>query len=187
MKRSFVISLLFLLLLALPAKAQYYSIGDDPGSLKWNSLQSRHYKVIYPTALDSLARVYLLAFEKYRNVTDAGLGVSSADIPLVLHPYTSISNASVAWAPKRVDILTTPPYNRPYTNGWPKMLALHEGRHVTQMTHFTRGFWGGVAYVLGEQAAGAGIGIHTSGWFREGDAVDNETDWTNAGRGRNAS
>ena len=50
--------LLALLLAALPLKAQFYLAGDDPGHLRWFTIQTPHYQLIYPEGADSLARTY---------------------------------------------------------------------------------------------------------------------------------
>src|SRR5574344_741223 len=96
------------------AHAQYYTLGSDPSSVSWSKIKSANYSIVYPDSMDSLARVYLFNFEKNRNLVNEGMNLNMANVPLVLHPYSSLSNATVVWAPKRVDILTTPPFERGY-------------------------------------------------------------------------
>ena len=43
---------------AVPARAQYYSTGEDPSRLKWNRIQAGSLQVVYPRGLDSLAFRY---------------------------------------------------------------------------------------------------------------------------------
>ena len=45
-------------LLLLPAglKAQFYVTGDNPGRLKWNTIDTDNFSIIYPQGSDSLAR-----------------------------------------------------------------------------------------------------------------------------------
>ena len=68
--------IVILVLLGLPfmAEAQFYSVGDDPGRLKWYSIESRNYRIIYPGGLDSLARVYGEMLEQYRLPAGASAG-----------------------------------------------------------------------------------------------------------------
>ena len=47
---------LLLLACALPAKAQFFLAGDDPARLRWYSVETPHYELIYPEGADSLAR-----------------------------------------------------------------------------------------------------------------------------------
>ena len=58
--------LAFIAFLCFPvwAKAQFYTVGDDPGRLKWYSIETPEYRIIYPAGLDSLARVYGKLLEK---------------------------------------------------------------------------------------------------------------------------
>ena len=166
------------------AMAQYYTLGSDPSFVQWNKMKSAHFSIVYPNYMDSVARVYLYNFERNRNLTNEGMGVEMVNIPLVLHPYTSLSNATVVWAPKRVDIFSTPEFKGGYAQSWETQLSLHEARHIDQMTHYTKGFFKFLYYLMGEQSSGLGVGMYPSGWFLEGDAVPNETNFSKDGRGR---
>ncbi|MCF0173346.1 MAG: hypothetical protein HUJ91_06425, partial [Bacteroidales bacterium] len=106
MRRGLLV--IFLTLLSVAGYSQYYTVGSDPWRVRWNIMRSENFRVIYPRPLDSLARVYLYEFEKARPLDQMGMKISMAEMPLVLHPYTIQSNATVAWAPRRVDIFTTP-------------------------------------------------------------------------------
>ena len=68
MKTFFIrhILLLSLLLMPLAASAQFYVTGDDPGRLKWYSIETDNFKVIYPEGTDSLARIYAEKIERFR-------------------------------------------------------------------------------------------------------------------------
>ncbi|MBQ9583135.1 MAG: hypothetical protein IJR25_02255 [Bacteroidales bacterium] len=166
------------------AGAQYYTLGADPSSTRWSIIRGDNFNVIYPRGMDSLAREYLYNFELERVRTQVGLKIDGAHVPLVLHTDALTSNATVVWAPRRVDIYTTPPFNRGYADDWTHQLAVHEGRHVGQVTHFTTGTFEVFRYLLGEQAVGLGMGFYPTGWELEGDAVHSETDFSKSGRGR---
>ncbi len=169
---------------SVSVSAQYYTLGTDPASARWSIIKGDNFRVIYPHGLDSLAREYLYNFEIARPRTQVALAIEGSEMPLILHPYTVNSNATVVWAPRRVDIFTTPPFNRGYADTWVRQLALHEGRHVGQCTHFTTGTFAVFKYLLGEQGVGLGMGFYPTGWELEGDAVHSETDFSKAGRGR---
>lgn len=166
------------------AFAQYYTVGADPGCLRWKTIKGDHFDVIYPRGMDSLARNYLYNFELERPRIQTAQKIEGAHMPLVLHPYALISNATVVWAPRRVDVYTTPPFNSGYADDWTHQLAVHEGRHIGQCTHFTTGTFGVFRWLLGEQGVGLGMGFYPTGWELEGDAVHSETDFSKAGRGR---
>ena len=169
---------------SVTASAQYYTLGADPGSIRWKSIRGDHFDVIYPRGMDSLARNFLYNFELERPRVQAAHKIEGAHIPLVLHPYVLTSNATVVWAPRRVDIFTTPQFNGGFADDWAHQLAVHEGRHVDQCTHFTTGTFAIFKYLLGEQGVGIGMGFYPTGWELEGDAVHSETDFSKTGRGR---
>ncbi len=165
---------------------QFYTIGDDPPFIKWNQIKSKNYTIIFPEKIDSLAREYLFTLERQRASVMEPLMIDPKPIQIVLHPYTTFSNGSVAWAPKRVDLITTPnPYNGT-PQSWIEQLTTHESRHIGQIEHFTKGVYNVLYYLLGEQITGLGVGLYPSNFFLEGDAVTTETELTQSGRGRQA-
>ena len=116
-----------------------------------------------------------------------GLKIDPQRIPIILHPYLSRTNGEVVWAPKRVELMTMPPYDDSYPQPWNEQLAIHEGRHIGQMTYYTTGVYGVLHYFLGESSAGLGVGFNPSTWIFESDAVVNETVLSNTGRGRGSA
>ena len=186
--RSVVLIAIFLLLFSAvdTMKGQFVSSGGVPGKVKWMEVQGETYKVVYPQGMDSLAKSYLWQLEKNKAAVMLGLGaIKPAKIPVVLYNSTVMSNGTVVWAPKRMELFTLP-YMNTYAQKWDTQLALHESRHVGQMTHFTKGVFRLGSVLLGQQSPSLGVGIYSSRWMLEGDAVVSETELTNAGRGRSA-
>ncbi|MCQ2138167.1 MAG: hypothetical protein MJY60_05630, partial [Bacteroidales bacterium] len=186
MRRRLLI-LIMAALLPVSAAAQYYSYGAEPSSVKWSQIKSEHFKMIFPQGMDSMARDYLCAMEMMRPSVNGPMLLNTHQIPVVLHPYTTLSNGSVSWAPKVVNLVTSPePYDGT-SDPWMMQLVNHELRHVAQCEHFTRDFYSWLWYGLGEQAAGLGMGLFTTKKYLEGDAVISETELNQVGRGRSAS
>ena len=190
MKRFF---LLFLLALACTSmQAQFSLTGSDPSWVRWKQIKTLEFKIIFPEGEDSLATVYAGWLEKSRTAVGLSSGLTigknyKGRIPVVLHSFHTLSNASVAWAPKRIDVFTSPdPYN-PTPIPWEKLLSIHEGRHLSQMHAGISGPHKVMHYILGEMYAGALAGIYPGPTFLEGDAVVTETALTGSGRGRQAS
>lgn len=190
MKFIFPIAIV-LLLSNLNLKAQFYTTGDDPASLKWYKSETENFSITYPEGLDSIAKVYGRSLEKYRIPVSQSIGFmpgefSRSRMPVILHPYTSISNGVVTWAPKRMELYTSPQAYSPEPMPWIQMLSIHESRHVAQMqfgmSHFFRPF----KWIFGEMWTGAMSGLYPSSWFLEGDAVVAETALSSSGRGRTA-
>lgn len=166
--------------------AQYKLTGSEPAGISWRQISGEHFDVIYPSGTDSLARRYLYLFEKYRHTDLEGLQTDTPKLPIVLHPYNINSNGMVVWAPKRIEIETTPSFNSFSSQNWETQLALHEGRHIGQMSIYTKGFFKVLYYLVGEQSIAFGVGLYPSQNILEGDAVQNETDFSEEGRGRRA-
>ena len=53
-------------------------------------------------------------------------------MPIILHPYQMNSNGMVVWAPRRLELYTTPMADPLYARDWVTQLAVHEGRHIGQ-------------------------------------------------------
>ena len=181
---------IFILLVALfsiqKADAQFFTLGSDPGTVVWRIIKTDHYSLIYPKEIDSLARIYLYEMERIRDKVNEPLMINPKRIPVVLHPYSTQSNGSVAWAPKRVDLLTSPdPYDGS-ADYWQRHLVAHELRHVAQIENYTKGPYKVLYYILGEQATGIGLGLFAHKTVMEGDAVISETELSKSGRGRSA-
>lgn len=184
--RLFLHIIIIAVLSVQTVKGQYFTLGNDPGRAKWLSISSRHYRIIYPEETDSMARAYLYTLEKVRPAVMSELNINPKPIPVIIHPYTTMSNGVVTWAPKRMDLISSPDPYGSSPDSWMKQLAIHESRHVGQVEHFTRGIYSGLYYLLGEQVTGLGLGLLISQYVMEGDAVVAETELTYGGRGRNA-
>jgi hypothetical protein len=172
-------------LLAQKAHSQYFLTGQDPGSIKWDQIKTDKFQIIYPQDYAEMAQYYInllsltspevsqpyINFDKVRRVS------------VILHNRTTTSNAMVGIAPIRADFFEMPAQNI-YPQIWQDQLALHEYRHVVQMTTMYQGLTKGLYYVFGQQGVAAVMGLWLPFWFIEGDAVYTETMLSSSGRGR---
>lgn len=207
--RNFLSLLAFFLLAALPASAQFYTLGDDPGGLKWYSLDTPHYRIIYPAGLDSLSRVYARELERFyplealssglypNRISDNAISSDAASssaaslrrgrrMPVILHAYHGQANGVVTWAPKRMDLFTLPDAYATEPLLWPRNLAVHESRHLSQMQNGYRHVFKPFTWLLGDMFPGAVSAVYPGQHLLEGDAVVAETALTTMGRGRSA-
>ena len=187
--RKFLISVL-LSLAAIQAYAQFYVGGEDPPA-KWSSLKTQRYRLVYPSRMDSLARVYASELEKWRPIVGLSAGSDPCQrhcsrLPVILHGFTAASNGSVAWAPKRMELYTLPESGYPDAIPWEESLTVHESRHVAQMQFGYRGWFKPLSWLFGDISTGALSGIYPGTMLLEGDAVVAETALTRQGRGRRA-
>lgn len=179
--------ILLISLLATPfVNGQYYHIGQEPWSTKWEEAVSSDYKIIYPVNYRKSAYNTLLYFEKWGPQISKSLNVTPPFTPVILHTGSSYSNAFAIWAPRRMEFLTIPPQNI-YAQPWLEQLVLHEYRHIAQISKVNQGFTKFLGYLFGEQAAPAVLGLFVPPWFMEGDAVATETALSFSGRGRLAN
>lgn len=177
--------------LCLSAGAQFYTTGDDPGRLKWYSIQSDNFNILYPEGLDSLARVYGSQLEQYRTPVGASIGFKPNEfyrrpIPVILHSYKADANGLVTWSPHRMELYTGPDARRPDVLQWEANLAMHESRHVAQMQSGRMPGFGLFNWLGGDLFGGAMAGLYAGQALFEGDAVAMETALSTSGRGRSA-
>lgn len=189
-KMRYIKLLIIFTFIPLIASAQFYVTGDDPGKLKWNSMDTESYRVIYPQGADSLARVYARKLEKYKVPVSRTSGYLTGEgtkkiMPVILHTFND-SNGSVAMGPLRMDLFTIPSAYDPEPLPWSTMLSVHESRHVTQMQFglTEKHRWG--KWVLGEAWNMVSFLLYPGAAKTEGDAVVTETALTPSGRGRTA-
>lgn len=177
------------LLLPATARAQFYLNGNDPASRRWMQMDSPHYKLIYPVGMDSLARVYGVQLETWRNAVGKSAGYAPCEfgrkrLPVLLHADHAVSNGMVVWAPSRMELYTAPDMDNPIPIPWEKNLAIHEQRHVAQMQTGLTGPLRPIGWFFGEMLNGAACAAYGGNMWMEGDAVIAETALTNSGRGR---
>ncbi len=185
MKKLTVLFLLFISL-AFHSKAQYYQTGQDPASIKWRQINTVNFQVIYPEEFEKQAQRISYVLEKVYDYGALTLNYSPKKVSVVLHTRTVDSNGLMAWAPKRIELFTTP-NQQIYAQDWLEQLALHEFRHLVQLDKIQSEMPALVKALLGEQAAAIVAGAYLPFWFLEGDAVVAETALSNSGRGREAS
>lgn len=166
--------------------AQYYIIGQDPGNIKWNQINSENFNVIFPENYEDQAMEYVNLLEYSRLAISKPYIKNTKKFKIVLHNRTTTSNAMVSPTPFHADFFEMPDQNS-YSQLWNRQLTLHEYRHAVQIQKMKQGFTKGLYYVLGEQAPAAIMGIFLPFWFIEGDAVFSETINSRSGRGRSPS
>lgn len=189
--RGFFITAVLFLGFSLPLCAQIEVGGNDPGRTRWSEMDGGTWRMIYPVGMDSLARVYYDELQRFstplsRSIGFVPGGLQFGKTPVILHPYTSWSNGSVTWAPRRMELYTMPEPYGSLPQPWITQLAVHEGRHLAQMQFAYKGILKYPWYALGEMWAGALSGLYPNIALLEGDAVVAETALTRSGRGRSA-
>lgn len=187
-----IFTVILLALTSFKSSAQFSLTGSDPAALRWRQMETENFRLIFPKGEDSLARVYGTELEvaRLRIARSTGYLIGQSykgKMPVVLHSRYVLPNASVTWAPKRMDIFTVNDPYEPMAMPWVRNLAIHEGRHAAQMQFGADRGNKALHWLFGEMAAGAFAGIYPGPAFLEGDAVVAETALSRSGRGRQAS
>ena len=178
-------------LAALPLSAQFYSAGNEP-PMKWSQIKTPGFRLVYPAGLDSLAREYAYSLEKYRQVVGNSCYTAPNELykkpmPVVLHPFNAYANGSVAWAPRTMNLFTTPEAYGMEAWPWMDQLTLHESRHVSQL-QFGKfpGLFRFFSAITGQLTTGTLSAVFPGPALLEGDAVAAETALSQYGRGRSS-
>jgi hypothetical protein len=182
----FTLALFFLLLaISTHSFAQFYQSGQDPASVKWKQINTSNFQVIFPSEFEKEANRLANTLEYLYDHVSQTLKHKPRKISVLLHSQSAYSNGMVTWAPKRMELYTTPAQDN-YAQDWLDQLAVHELRHVVQIDKLNQGITQIGGILFGQQAVGAITGLLPR-WFLEGDAVNTETALTSTGRGRTAS
>ena len=88
--RRYILTIIALHAALLAASAQVYSLGADPVAIKWKSLESANFRIIYPEEADSLAREYVRSLESFAAATRPTIGFLPNELyhrkmPVILH------------------------------------------------------------------------------------------------------
>ena len=180
-----ILSLVLLVFLSSVSYSQYYSTGQDPANTKWKQINTTDFRIVFPADYEAKAKYLASLFQDLKKKGGKDLNHTPKKFSVILHTQSATSNGLVAWAPKRMELYSTPPQNDD-TQAWMDHLATHEYRHVLQMDKLEQGFTRILNAILGQQATALVVGLYLPPWFMEGDAVCSETALSVSGRGRSA-
>lgn len=173
----------FFFIYSLSANSQYFNDGQSRSGIKWKKIESINFEVIYPDGFDAKAAQIAQMMEKSYQYVTISLNQKPKKISVILHTETVKSNAFLGWAPSRIEMYTTP-HQRIYSQDWLEQLAIHEYRHMVQISKLESEMPKLMRWIFGEQAAAFLTAAYLPFWFIEGDAVAIETGLSNSGRGR---
>ncbi|MFA9392752.1 MAG: TolB family protein [Prolixibacteraceae bacterium] len=170
-------------LLTMSSFSQYYNDGQDRAGIRWKRISSINFEVIFPEGFEVQAEKVVHLMEKSYRYTTQTLNQQPKKISIILHTETVKSNAFLGWAPSRIEMYTTP-HQDIYAQDWLEQLAIHEFRHMVQISKLETEMPKLLRYLFGEQAAALLTAMYVPFWFIEGDAVSAETGLSTVGRGR---
>ncbi len=165
------------------------SLGGHPSDVKWQEINTKHVRVIFPKGLEKRAfRIASIINYEKENHTYS-IGDKSKKVDLVLQTNQVLSNGFVALSPYRSEFFGTGLQDHSLLGSidWLDVLSIHEYRHTLQYVNADRGFTRFLHYLQGQIGWGLSLNIAVPNWYLEGDAVLTETTLSEAGRGRTAS
>lgn len=177
-----IISLLTIKILSFNLQkvfGQVFSTEQNPLSVKWRSISSDGFKIIYPNELEKEAQRMANTLPHIYSRVGSGYRLLNTSTPILLQNRGTIANGFVQLGPKKSEFYATPPQYFD-SQDWLNNLAVHELRHIAQFDKLTNS----KKPFLAEDIYFAWMGVSIPLWFFEGDAVVNETALTNSGRGR---
>jgi hypothetical protein len=180
-----IVLILVLLISVSLANAQDV-LENNPTSLKWNQVNTTHFKIIFPKGFETQAQRMANTLQHIHDVEAKTLGSRPRKISVVLQNQSARTNGFVSMFPRRSEFYSMPSQNYNFlgNNDWLNLLAAHEYRHIVQYQHATRGFNRLLYYLFGNPTFAGMAQAAVPMWFWEGDAVATETAFTSAGRGR---
>jgi hypothetical protein len=162
--------------------AQFYSTGQDPATTKWEQINTDNFQIIFQKDFSDKAQYVANTLEFHYSKVGNSLNHKPKKVSVIIHNQTIRANGYVAWAPKRMELYTTPSQDS-YPDIWLKHLCIHEFRHVVQIDKLNQGITNILRIVFGQQAT-ALVAAQLPFWYLEGDAVCTETVFSDFGRGR---
>jgi hypothetical protein len=191
LKKALMKYVLFLILLTVSASAQVvdilpYSLNQEPGD--FYSVENEFAKIVFKKKYQARAFRALDAITSHSKNIQKGFIHKPQKVTIFLRSKTMQSNGFVALAPFKSEF-----FDAPYLQGqldlgeWMEMLAIHEYRHVVQLSQRVEGFSKAIYIFMGEFGLALSNVWSTPLWAFEGDATRAETIYTEFGRGRNAA
>lgn len=162
------------------------NLGGNPGSVKWQQINSKTVRVIFPTGLDSQANRISNIVRLLDSTTLNSIGAKQRKWNIVLLNQTTIPNAYVRLAPVISEFNMVPGQDNFSTGSlrWDDNLVIHENRHMQQVANFNNGLTKVFSFFLGQEGQLLANGLTIPDYFFEGDAVWQETLVSAQGRGR---
>jgi hypothetical protein len=177
-----------LILIWFGANAQF-EIGSHPSDIRWQQIDNKHVKVIYPTGQNQKAQRIANLIELMATEQLASIGLRTKKIDLVLQTNQVVSNGYAALSPYRTEFFGTPFQSNQFLGSinWLDALTIHEYRHALQYTNANRGITRFFNILQGQNGWAVAMNLSVPDWFFEGDATMTETVLSDNGRGRTST
>lgn len=160
--------------------------GNNPVDIHWKYMETKAVKVIYPEGNQAEATRVANIINYIYDSAAVTVGPKRKHLDLLLQTNQVISNGYVGLSPYRSEFYATGIQNLNWLGSvsWLDGLAFHEYRHALQFINGRRGLTKFLYYFGGQNMWAFAINVSVPNWYFEGDAVQTETMFSGAGRGR---
>ncbi len=169
-------------ILIINSLLSYCQIFDNEQAnpkVKWMQINTEKFRLIFPEKFSPTAPRVANNLENQLIEASYDLNRKTKKIDVILQENNLDQNGFVQLAPRKSELYSTPS-GIPSNQTWLTNLSLHEMRHVAQFDNLT----GKIKKPYGQQLALALFALNLPSWYFEGDAVLQETLFSNGGRGR---
>jgi len=174
------------LLYSSTLRAQLNAEGNNPSSINWRHYNTRAVNFIFPAGLEQQSARAANIINYIHDSLGGTVGPKRKHLDLLLQTNQVVSNGYVALAPFRSEFYATglQNFNTLGSAPWLDLLCFHEYRHALQMPNTRNGLTRFVSILGGQNLWQFAQAISIPNWYLEGDAVQTETLFSGAGRGR---
>ncbi|MBW3535521.1 MAG: BamA/TamA family outer membrane protein [Gemmatimonadetes bacterium] len=135
-RRDKVIALLVAVLLALTAPP--HAAGQVPPDEAWRTLETRHFRVTFPSGLEDVGRLAADRAEAaWARLTDAFVEPPDGRVEILVTDHADVSNGFAGVVPfRRVTLFARPPvdgFALSYFHDWIDLVVTHELAHVLHL------------------------------------------------------
>ncbi len=179
---------LTLLLICFLSKyhAQPKAAGNNPASIHWQYYDSKAVKLIFPAGNEKEATRVINIINYIYDSLGGTVGPKRKHLDLLLQTNQVVSNGYVGLAPYRSEFYATglQDFNTLGSANWLDLLSFHEYRHALQIANQRHGLTKFLSIVWGQNFWQLAQLASIPNWYMEGDAVQTESLFSGAGRGR---
>ncbi len=176
------LQLLILTIYSIHAYGQVFDNSQSHFNIKWKQIDTENLVLIFPEEFKGEAPKLAKQLDLFLHQVSKNFERPARKMSFIIQTDYLQPNGFVMLAPRKSELYSTPP-NIADNQQWLPNLALHESRHVAQFDNLT----GRLRGSFFQQLALALFGLNLPAWYFEGDAVLQETLYSNGGRGRLAS
>lgn len=182
---KFIINTLNIFILTIcfnNAKAQIFDDTQPHYKVNWSQINTTKFTLIFPNEFKNSAIKLAASLDQALTYSSNRLQFNPKKITIIAQQNHVTQNGFVQLAPRKSELYSTPS-GVADNQEWLAGLATHEVQHIVQFDKLT----GNIRRPFGELLALAFFGINLPSWFYEGDAVLQESLFSNGGRGRLSS